>query len=237
MNSRRRVFALVVILSCVAAGACGTTLSVLYRVAVRGQRSRLVEIVQTRARLLEAMARFEAQNSPRAQDSGSYAATLSQVREAHRQFEGFGRTGEFTLAKREGDNIVFLLSHRHMDLESPEPIPWDSDLAQPMRLALLGKSGTTVGLDYRGQRVLAAYEPVRELGLGIVSKIDMAEVRAPFIGAGLLAATGSAVLILIGTLFFFRVVNPMVERLEQNEGRLNLALASAGAGAWDWDVV
>ena len=66
-------------------------------------------------------------------------------------FQGFGETGEFTLSKREGDQIVFLLSHRHDDHQTPNPIPFDSGLAEPMRLALLGQSGTLIGLDYRGE--------------------------------------------------------------------------------------
>jgi hypothetical protein len=54
-----------------------------------------------------------------------------------------------------------------------------------MRQALLGKSGTVIAEDYRGEIVLAAFEPVSTLGLGIVAKIDLAEIRAPYIRAGL----------------------------------------------------
>ena len=80
-------------------------------------------------------------------------------------------TGEFTLARREGDQIVFLLNHRHYDLDNPKPVPWESEFPEPMRRALSGECGTTVGYDYRGEVVLAAYEPVAELDLGIVGDV------------------------------------------------------------------
>lgn len=73
---------------------------------------------------------------------GSRAATLSQIRQARGRFDGFGETGEFTLAQRKGDQIVFHLRHRHSSLDTPEPVPWDSNRAEPMRRALSGQSGT-----------------------------------------------------------------------------------------------
>jgi hypothetical protein len=58
-----------------------------------------------------------------------------------------------------------VLSHRHSDLDKPEPVPFGSNLAQPMRRALSGQSGTVIGPDYRDVTVLAAHEPVAVLDL------------------------------------------------------------------------
>ena len=40
-----------------------------------------------------------------------------------------------------------------------------------------------IGPDYRGEIVMAAHEPLMELGLALVAKIDMEELRAPFVKA------------------------------------------------------
>lgn len=79
-----------------------------------------------------------------------------------------------------------------------------------MRQALQGRSGTIVGIDYRGERVLAAHEPVSELDLGIVAKIDLSEIRAPFVKAGLTAGLLGVIVILIGVTLFLRISNPMI---------------------------
>ncbi len=146
-----------------------------------------------------------------------FGATLRQVTDAHEQFEGFGETGEFTLAQRVGEEIVFLLRHRHGDVDSPAPVPYASDRAEPMRRALLGESGSLMGLDYRGVRVLAAHEQVAELNLGLVAKIDMAEVRAPFLKAGLLVAGTGAGLIVAGAGLFLLVGESITRRVERSE--------------------
>jgi len=90
-----------------------------------------------------------------------------------------------------------------------------------MRRALLDQSGTVGGLDYRGEMVLAAYEPVAELNLGIVAKIDMSEVRAPFMKAGLIGLLFTVLVVLIGTSLFVRITNPMIRQLEDRTLELN----------------
>ena len=117
-----------------------------------------------------------------------------------------------------------MLSHRHYDLDEPNPVPWDSELAQPMRLALSGKSGVMIGLDYCGEKVLAAYEPVAELGLGIVAKIDLAEIRAPFLRASIITGIIAILLIVVGIGIFFKVTNPIIKKLNETIDNLQKAL-------------
>jgi len=200
------------------------TVGILYRAAFKEERLRLTETAKSHARLIEAVARFDkiySKNYP----YGASQATLNQIRDAHSKYQGFGETGEFTLATKKDDQIIFLLNHRHYDLNNPKPVPWDSNLAEPIRLALSGKSGTVVGLDYRGEKVLAAYEPVAELNLGIVSKIDLSEIRAPFMEAGFLSGFIAVAIIVLGAVIFMNITNPIITRLHDTVINLEKALA------------
>jgi hypothetical protein len=219
MREHKRFLLLILIMANSSLIVAGIAIFMLYHAAFEEERVRLVETVQSQARLIEAVARFDAVYS-KDYPGGWEDATLSQIIDAHDHYKGFSETGEFTLARREGDSIVFLLSHRHYDLKYPKPVPFDSELAEPMRRALLGHSGTVVGLDYRGEVVLAAHEPVAGINCGIVAKIDMAEIRAPFVRAGVLAGGLAILVVLSGAALFLRVSNPMIKRLEEHTSRL-----------------
>jgi hypothetical protein len=195
----------------------------VYRTARREQEARLIETARSQARLIEAIARFDTRQNPTDQQRAK-AATLSQIIDAHRHYQGFGKTGEFTLARKQSDMIEFILSHRHLDLDTPRPVPFNSNFAEPMRLALSGKSGTIIGLDYRGELVLAAFEPVELLGLGIVAKIDMAEIREPFVRAGLICGVVGILAIIVGSLLFVRITEPLVRTLQETVTELQQAM-------------
>ena len=172
---------------------------------------------QSQARLIEAVAKFNVLHQEKYHHhyEDPADATLSQIIDAHKHYVESGKTGEFTLARRDGGNIVFLLRHGHSSFEKPKQIRFDSNLAKPMRLALSGKSGTVVGLDYRGMTVVAAYEPVAHLNLGIVAKIDLAEVRAPFLRAGAIAGVLAVLVILLGVSLFIRLSSPIIKTMEE----------------------
>ncbi len=235
MEEKRRVVLLAVIMTLIAAIVSGSAIGILYFTAFEERRADLIRMAQSRARLMEAVARFDAQFSQSAFPGGAKAATIAQITEAHKNFQGIGQTGEFTLARREGNKISFVLSHRHHDLDKPEAIPFASDLAEPMRRALGGKSGTVVGLDYRGVRVLAAHEPVSVLDLGIVAKIDLAEIRSPFIKAGGIVVIIAAFLVGLGCIFFFRIGNSIIERIRESEQRFRDFTDSAADRFWETD--
>ena len=213
----KRILLLVVVLASIVLTTTGLTISLLYSAALKEQGGRLLEIAQSEARTIEALARFEAFYVESTDVTGSHY--MDVLVDAHAQYEGFGETGEFTLAKLENDQIVFLLSHRHYDLDYPEPVPFHSELAEPMRRALQGETGTVIGLDYRGAVVLAAFEPVSEVDLGIVAKIDLAEIRAPYTRAVLIALGPMLAAILLGAFLFTRITRPIVRRIEESQQR------------------
>jgi diguanylate cyclase (GGDEF)-like protein/PAS domain S-box-containing protein len=183
----------------------------LYDVSLELQRQRLVETVQSNARLIEAIAHHEVDDARHVHDN----STLEQVAHAHSTFPGFGNTGEFVLAQRDGDSIEFLLRHRHGKLDKPQAIPFNASLAEPMRRALQNKSGTLIGLDYRGEQVLAAHEPISIMGWGIVAKIDMAEIRAPFITAAIFSALAAVIIIILGSWLILRLTSTITKTLQE----------------------
>ncbi|EGG98526.1 sensor histidine kinase [gamma proteobacterium IMCC2047] len=156
----RHILLLILVMAGIALSVSGTAITMLYQTAIQQQAMRLAETVQSQARFLEAVARFDARFSREDVPGGAFAATFQQIREAHELFKGFGKTGEFALAKRDGEQMVFLLAQRDESSKNADIsriVPMQGGLAQPMREALKGHSGTLVGLDYRGFKVLAAY--------------------------------------------------------------------------------
>jgi hypothetical protein len=223
MSPRKRIILLILIMGVIVLGVEFIAFRMLYQTAFKEQAEDLQDIVVSQARLIEAVARFDSLYS-KTYPAGVNEATLSQVTDAHKQYKGFGKTGEFALAKRQEDNIVFIFNQRHSNFQKPKPIPFNSRLAEPMRLALSGHSGTIVGLDYRGEKVLAAYEPVALLNWGIVAKVDMDEVRAPFIKAGLICVLFSIIAVIIGTVIFIKVTEPLIVKLHDTIAELQDAL-------------
>ncbi|MEE9297374.1 MAG: PAS domain S-box protein [Phycisphaerae bacterium] len=232
VSQYNRIGTLILVMAVVSFAVGASTIYLLYGTAFAQQEMRLVETAQSQARLLEAIARQEEAEASQYPDELGHGLpdTMSQIIEAHKNFRGFGETGEFVLARREGDKIVFLLSHRHYDLEKPKPVPFASMWAEPMRRALSGQSGTVTGLDYRGAVVLAAHEPVADLNWGIVAKIDLAEIRAPFVRAGIVSMCIALLLVLGGAWLFLGITNPLLRRLEENEARMRAIVETAADG-------
>lgn len=225
---RARLATLPLLMATVALGAGGTAVAVLYDTALRFERRELLEVARVQRELIEAVARFDAQYSAGDVTGGAAGATLAQVREAHRNFAGFGDTGEFYLARVGEAGFDYVVPLRFANEDRDAGTAGGRGPDRPMRLALAGLSGTTIGPDYRGERVLAAHTPVPALGLGLVVKLDMHEIRAPFVRAALVAAGVTLALIAAGIGVSRRISSPVVVELDE-KARLEVELEFARA--------
>lgn len=218
-DTQKQRWALILIMMAVGLVMTLVSIFVLYRTAYEEERSRLVEVAHSQARLMEAVARFDMKYSHNYPE-GTEAATLSQFIDAHKRFEGFGKSGEFLLARKKDNQIVFILSHKHTSLMIPQSLLIDSPLGIPIQKALGGESGTMVSLDYRNVETLAAYEPIKILNLALVAKIDLEEIRAPFYRAGLLALGIGFAVISAGAVLFWRVSDPLIREITTSREQL-----------------
>ncbi len=91
----------------------------------------------------------------------------------------------------------------------------------PMDFALNKKSGITSGmLDYRQLPVAGAYSPISGFDLGLVLKIDEAELYKPVTNQLVPVALSILLLIMIGILLLYWLVRPLVQKLIKSEQRL-----------------
>jgi len=214
----------------------GIALFAQYQSTLEQQKNWLMEVVRSQKSLMESVARFDARYSTEDVEGGAFAATMSQIVEAHETLQGFGKTGEFLIGRLEEDSIVFILNYRHQISSSAKWIPLESNLAEPMRRALSGQSGWLFGPDYRGEAVLAAYEPIDILNLGLVAKIDLSEIRAPFFESAIYAGGIAVVLIVLGSIFVVRSGSVLLRKLERSEEGLARAQKIAHLGSWTLDL-
>jgi PAS domain S-box-containing protein len=208
MSTRGRLFFLVTIMATVSLLVTGGSIYVLYRNELVEVEEQLADSVRSQARLIEALA-------------GEHDAesTLALIDKAHDESSSSFRTGEVLLVHREGDQIVFLLAHRSGQQIKLEPIPFSSPAAEASRRVLSAECSTLIGPDYRGKPVVAAFEPVRAGGAtwGLVAKVDVEEIRAPYVRAALFGILLDLGLVLLAAVLFVRFSDPLVRRLEESE--------------------
>jgi two-component system cell cycle sensor histidine kinase/response regulator CckA len=215
----------ILIMTVVSVAVTAVAIPILYDEAFEGQRQRLCEIAHFQAQLLASLTAAEF----------SVDEVKHLLQDAHERFKGFGQSGEFSLAQRQGDVVEYLLHRRHEALIDLPPLPYTALQEKPIGRALAGMSGSMVGTDYRGKLVLAAYEAVPILGWGIVAKVDVSEIRAPFVKAGILAGSVALLLIFCGVGLFFRLCDPLIRRLEASEASTQAILDTAPDGIVTFD--
>ncbi len=246
MSDRTRFLFLMAIMVGVACLIGGIAVYFLYQTALEQEAVQLRENVMGQARFMESVAKVDAQQSQELsrladQDFGPITrscrdnprrASLDQIRHAQSQYQGIDAGSERLLAQRVNDTIVFLWSHRGQTFDQPAPIPWDSNLAEPMRRALSGQSGSMIGVDDHGRKMLAAYEPVALLHLGLVATIDIAVFQRPFRQAGGMVIGFGLVTLGLGAAIFSWTGGPLLARIIQSERRFSTLVENLDVGIY-----
>ncbi|MCE9680599.1 PAS domain S-box protein [Shewanella sp. AS1] len=194
----------------------------LYQTKLDDWRENLSYTVTMQASLMESVAKHDAFFNDSWRTGAASAATLGQVTESLSDSHGLGRTGELLLARRDNNQIVFLIPARKLGNKKPQPEPLDSLVATPIRLALEGGTGIYQGPDYAGAQVMAAYQYLPFLDMVLMAKIDVAELRKPFIDVGFSSIGLVIIFIGIGMLLISHMVRPLLDKVYHYTETLNL---------------
>lgn len=201
---RKRLLIIVLTMVLVASGLVACTFVAGYRIALDTHRSSMTTLVRSRAAFLRTLT-----------DPHDMVASLTELVQAPGTLEWADTTMEFAVGERQGDSIVVVIT-RGSETVTTASVPLDSPDAEPMQRALSAQSGTMIGLDYRGHRVLAAYQPVGGgWHTGVVAKIDLAEIRAPFARASFILGVPTIILVSAVAILMLWMGNRRLHDLEQ----------------------
>ena len=137
-----------------------------------------------------------------------------------RNLEGLGKTGDMGLCARKGATNLVCFPQRLNPQVFETPLVNAAGDELPMTRALKGERGLVVMRDYREQNVLAAFAPVGSTGLGMVVKIDTAEIFLPIREQMQLVAVILILLIIAGTLLLRSQVRPLTDALRASREEL-----------------
>ncbi len=136
-----------------------------------------------------------------------------------------GRSGELAFcAPLSGKNMQCLPTVLH-----PKPFQFVHRLVKdeplPMDYALSGEAGVISASDYRGHGVVAAYMPLSTTGLGMVLKIDQAELFQPVKHQLMYVVPTLCAMVLFGMLMLRWLVSPLINKVVTSEREMRKANA------------
>ncbi|MCK4951291.1 MAG: PAS domain S-box protein [Gammaproteobacteria bacterium] len=232
LKAKSRQLVLIVIMMAVAFLAILIVIASLYAATIEQEKRELFTLVQSQVALIESVVEFDSKYSIDDHPGGSREATISQLINAYDKANVFGKTGEFVLASLVNGEARFLFkSHakysdrlqKAMDSHSTEESRHTAvqDQLVVMTHALNGETGVGFTKDYGLVDVLAAYTWIDTLKIGLVAKIDVAEIQEPFIKAALMAVVFCVPAVLLGYFLFMKFSNKFVSDLEEQRESLS----------------
>ena len=155
-------------------------------------------------------------------------------------------TAESLIVRREGNEVLFL---NNLKFKSDSALSLHINLKNSEVLAVkavLGQTGITEGVDYRGESVIGDLRPIPDLPWYLITKIDIAEIYAP-----LQKRAWELLLMLCVLLIGLAAVLGMLwwrlrlqyfqsqqaeETLRQSEEGFEAFITASDVGTWDWNI-
>ncbi len=141
-----------------------------------------------------------------------YEQALPHLNRIFAEANSFGETGTLPMCARLDAQHLLCYPQREQAGMYIVPDTFDGQPI-PMYYALNGQTGVSHLVDYRGKEVLSAYGPVGNTGLGLVMKIDLAEVLSPIRDELQSALPLIAILVGLGLVMIRSRVRPLIESI------------------------
>jgi PAS domain S-box-containing protein len=202
-----------------------TSITIIYKIVYREKKDYLHELSDNQKEIIQSI--YKETN-----DEKTVLNILYKEREIT---DGLGETGEYAIGYSKNDSIFFLLRMRQGSHIKDTPIPLNSDKAIPLQYALAKNTGFIQGLDYRGNMVLAYCTYIPEFKWGLVTKMDVSEVRSPFYRAGLYAIISAIILVLFATILFRRFSRPITKKIAESEENYRRLFEYSAIPIWKED--
>ncbi len=227
-KNRSRILLLILVMTGAILIVGGVTIMSLFVTTSEGNKRLMRSYAETQASLIEAVAQRTSEQGIGAAPS---LAVQEHIRFTIEQIPAITETAELLFAYKDGGDMHFLEEFRFANSQTSQTYAMSEPAFEPMRRALVDKTaGHMIVEDYRGHRVLAAYSPVEGMNLGVVAKIDLNEIRTPFVVTGISAGVATFILVGVGVVLFRRIGNPLVQSLEENEMKYRTLFESANEG-------
>jgi PAS domain S-box-containing protein len=237
MGERGRLAYLILVLVLMTVITSAVITGTLYSAVVRWQRETLFSVASSQVDNIDNLAQLERVAHPGLSEDQLAQVIASRLSVNYADLPDFGKTGEVLIGWKKDGKVSYLASSNWQGPGEPAGFNLSSlRHAVPMQTALTGKKGTMTGLDYRGKEVLAAYSLAPSLKWGVVAKIDLAEIRQPFIYTISIVSLIALLLMALLSTWFSWATNPLIRRIAASERSRRMLLESTDAMPKELDL-
>jgi PAS domain S-box-containing protein len=146
---------------------------------------------------------------------------------------GLGDTGETLVGQKIGNQVVFLNPLRHdPDAALKRKINIGEKVGVPMQEAVQGREGVGQLVDYRGKKVIAAWQYIPSLDWGIVAKIDTQEAFADVVNLRNLLIILLVIISVLAGIMAFSIAQSISEPIK----KLSKGAEIIGSGNLDYKI-